>query len=238
MEWEKHTSKFMDRLTDVLAGAFGAGVYHFLTDKKNPDGTPVLDKDNKPVQTLDMKQVRGHAPHFAKTMMDEAEFIALKNELDPALRKSLESWMPNLGIHQRADIVLTLAEMTYREDLATSDLENRQKARETAVVALKQLAELPDDTTKHAHAVTFKFMKANETDYLGSQLTAQASAAIVAAVAEFNRAKQEWDKWADGRSIRVRRWRRRLNARQQARTATTLLRWLTSFYRVFQLPTE
>ncbi len=217
MDGQRHLSKFFDRATDVLSGAFGAMVYHFITDKKE-DGKVVVDKDGKPVKTLDLNKIRDHAPHFAKTMMDEAEFIALKNDLQPALLVGLEEWMGPagpLGTHQRSDLILTIAEMTYRKDLDGDEGKNRQMARAAAFKALEQLAEEPDVASpvpairwaaKNTHAVAFRFMKPNETDYLGAQLTEQASQALVWLIGELHQAKTEWDAWANTQAHRTAAW--------------------------------
>lgn len=178
--FKRGTSEALEILFSVIGGFFS---HWFLSEMV--DGKKVL-------KGLDTAKIRDQAPHFAKTHMDEAEFAALKTGLEPALLKSMEGWMSSLGMHQRADVILTVAEMTARVDLAADKIENRRMAREAAFKALEQLASVTDAVVhgnprspwvaKDAHAVGFKFMKAAESDYLGAQLSTEASAALVDAI--------------------------------------------------------
>jgi|GEM_PF-3725203 hypothetical protein len=205
MNLKELKDKAIDRLWELGSDTMGGIIAHFITEKRDDRDQIVLGTDGKPIKVLNMDKIRTEAPHFAKTAEDEAEFIAIKNDLSPALRKSLEDWLPTLGHHQRDDIVLTIAEMTAREELDSDPIENRTKARETAFVALEQLASVPDVpgptpavqfAGKNAHAVAFKLMKANELDYKGAWLSEKASQAIVGIIEVMIEVDKELQKWA------------------------------------------
>lgn len=245
MEWEKHANKFLDRLTDILAGAFGAGVYQFLTEKKRQDGTVVLDKDNNPVMTVDPDKIRTHAPYWVVSLTDEAEFNRLMSCLDPRAQQNMEIQMgqippgpflpgqvpPGLGNHQRADVIKTTVQIN--EPAPALRPANRDPRVDTLKM-LEQLAGIVDPMKWKRRAVAFKLMKANESDYLGAQLTKQASQALVAAIAEFRQAKRDWDNCANARAVEIDAWTRNMRTHLNTRPRG----FFPTIRRMFDLPWE
>ncbi|MBX4186742.1 MAG: hypothetical protein KW802_00565 [Candidatus Doudnabacteria bacterium] len=207
IEWRKHMNTFAERLFEVLAGGFGAFLYHFLSEKKDKDNKVVLDKDGKPVMTLDSDKIRAHAPYFVLGLSDEAEFNALVSHLDPASQKNLEIQMgpipfgpftpgqvpPGLGDHQRSDVILTTVQINLRDKPPLPDGTN---PRQETMNMLQQLADIADPAEWKRRAVAFKLMKAKENDYIGALITKEASTAIISAIADFRQAYADASAWA------------------------------------------
>ncbi|MEO8065900.1 MAG: hypothetical protein ABI643_03565 [Candidatus Doudnabacteria bacterium] len=235
-DWRRHANKFADRITDILAGIFGAAIYHFLTEKKDKSGKVVVDKDGKPVMTLDPGKVRAHVPYFILNRADEGEFNALVANLDSGSQKNLEFQMgpAELGKNQRSDVILNVVQSNERNP----PLFVGGDTRIDTMKVLQALADITDPVQWKRRAVAFRLMKENESDYLGTKVSEQASAALVYLIGEFRQGKTEWDDWADARTVDMDNW----TAGMRTQLRATRLRvprprgFFTTLRRMFDLP--
>ena len=164
-------NKALERLWELGSDILGGAIGHFIVDKIE-NGNVVVGPHGKAVKELNMDKVRAEAPHFAKTVTDDEKFHSLLIDLDPGLQKQMERWLSGLGLHQRAHVAIRLVAMVM----------DPTEGRTKALKALEQLASIPLDADKTRRAVAFKLMKENETDYLGAQLSIQASVTIEALI--------------------------------------------------------
>ncbi len=196
-----HTfEELLEFFTGVTIGAVG---HYFVSD---------TGADGKKKFSINLRNFRLDAPHFAKTVEDVAEFNALCLKLQPGQMKQLEPWMVILGNHQRSHIEINIAEMTRRQNLSPDATTNNTLARQEAFTALEQLARVdaatdpanpnqphPDPVerwrARNAHAVAFKLMRANENDYPGARWPAEIGQVLHEFLVEFQAAKMTWDQW-------------------------------------------
>src|SRR5580692_1722773 len=127
---ETIVGKAIGLISEIFLGSLAALFSHWVITKRDEKtGQPVLDKDGKPVKTLNMEAVRSEAPHFAKTKADETEFASLMTELGDSHRKALEDpkeGLPSFGPHQRTAIMFKINGMTARTGLHPDPIENRK----------------------------------------------------------------------------------------------------------------
>lgn len=122
----------------------------------------IIDRDGK--KTLNPTVIRQAAPHFAKSQADEAEFGRIIQMIpDEGERKAIrEVWMPTLGKHQRADFILSTAEMTVGQT------EREKKTNLALTIAhLRDFARIPDNDRRTKAADGQNFLQhLKEDDYL------------------------------------------------------------------------
>lgn len=135
-------------IASSLAGAIGA---HWVVQK---EGKKELTPEAK-------KFIRMEAPHFAKNQADEARFAQVIADLPTNQNKDLlEVWLPTLGQNQKADFILTVAEMTAEAEAGKS------ANWERAITLLGRLARIPDNARRTTWAASMRFIKPREDDYL------------------------------------------------------------------------
>jgi len=146
---KKHFPYVLEILTS-LAGAIGA---HWLVKKEG--GERQIDPE------IVKKTLRMEAPHFAKNQADEARFAQVLADLPDVNKKQLlEQWLSTVGNNQRADFILTVAEMTTGTDEAKT-----QKNWERAINQLMFLARIPTNGRRTTIAAAMRFMKPREEEY-------------------------------------------------------------------------
>lgn len=135
---------------EFLTALGGAAVAHLIIDK---DGRKILNP----------AMIRQAAPHFAKSQADEAAFAQILMQLDTGERKAIrEVWMPTMGKHQRADFILSVAEMTVGQ----TDEEKRANLA-TTIAHLRDFARIPNNTRRTKAADGQNFLQhLKEGDYL------------------------------------------------------------------------
>lgn len=101
---------------------------------------------------------RSEAPHFDIKQADEAAHARLYTQMPDALRLAWTiNWLPSLGQHQRAQLIITFAELSTKE-------------ADKALRLMTQIARQPSNRLKTREAAMLGFMKLRELDYLAARV--------------------------------------------------------------------